>query len=365
MLKILSTIPFRDFCEKKGTFYLEREATLANYLQQPIQGDQAKVEQFLSPPVAYGNLKDVKIFSPYGLLFDENYFVYAGIHRSHYKEALPINLKEHEPAYNFEWLESGQASFTVPSEHTVIHEDCIFVGGDTNFGHLFYEYLSRAYSVRQLSAMPIIVYDHLPKRFYDFILRVFPTNPQRLISKDKVYHCKSLFMPHAAMYRGHYSDKRTCFSPEAIYHLRSRLCTPESRRKAPAKLFIHRINAAHRRLANRDQVLSQILAKGFTLFDPSEFSMFDQIAQVSSAESIIIESGAASFLTAFAPVGCKIVELNLGGSAGHFGSFAPAIVLQQPFLRIDGKPIQAGSTPFMELDYTIDPREIEKILYFL
>jgi capsular polysaccharide biosynthesis protein len=83
----------------------------------------------------------------------------------------------------------------------------------------------------------------------------------------------------------------------------------QDREKAPKQIYVSRRGYDNRQMRNEAQLSNALSALGFTRICPELLSVDDQISTFSNAEVIVGEIGAALSNAAFAPEGCRVIEI--------------------------------------------------------
>lgn len=262
-----------------------------------------------------------------------------------------------------------------PSAPTVTQE-CVYIGGNRNFGHFLFQYLLKLPALLRLAetkSLPIAVPDGLPVRYLEsFDICGFPSGRRIAIPGDRPCRFEKVWLNSAPLRR----DARGSLGvwPEGVWSM-CELAAKKFRMSGVkrTRLFISRGDAKWRRLVNESEIRKVLEQVNVVPIDLSELSAEQQISTVANADLIVEVLGAAREVTLFAPPDCSIVELVVPGMAGALGPYALASVLGQPFDRIVGTAVTPEhsvahglTAPRAEqrtdLDFTIDRERLERVL---
>ena len=118
----------------------------------------------------------------------------------------------------------GRSDFLISlGEHgPSVSQDCIFCGGNKNFGHFIFQNLLRLALLTWLpdiEPLPIAVYDDLPRRYYKFLdLLGFPESRRIAVQRALPTRFEKIWMLSSPMYRWHH--KKAMIWPDAAWWLR-------------------------------------------------------------------------------------------------------------------------------------------------
>lgn len=226
-----------------------------------------------------------------------------------------------------------------------VDRECIFLGGLKNFGHFLFENILRLSMidwVPGLKNLPVVVYDDLPRRFLEFLDCIgFGADVRIAIPRTGATQFSRIWFLSSPMYRNSL-EQRPMVWPDAVHALRARLGSLLNiRQGSRSRLYIPRGPTAWRRLVNEPEVESLLARFGCTPIALETMTSADQVRAVANAEIIVAAMGAASAVTMFAPTDCAVIELSTPNITASFGSVGFAAILDQPFVRLEGRTATA------------------------
>lgn len=319
------------------------------------------------PPVYCGRVKDAFVFGKTYITDASRWAVfYFQSHRNYV-------LDDFKSAYREE-IELADAPFTE------IEQECVFLGaGSTplNFGHFIFEFVSRLVIIEKcglLNSLPMVVFDDVPETWLSF-LDLYGVDRSRLIKipRRPAVRFKSVWMTSCPNFLGvpNFQDMSVDMSyaiwREGLESLRKRMISQASvsADSGPARVFIGREGAAHRRIQNYNEVWTALQALGFEKIDFAEKPAADQIRLIGSAEIAVVAAGASSIMTAFAPKHCSIIELIAPNLLGGLGSLCAAAILGQPFTRLFVNAVEDNETADADLDVHVDVSQMKDFIRIL
>ena len=264
--------------------------------------------------------------------------------------------------------DDGRFQIAIDRAAKTVPEECLFVGGNMNFGHFIFQSFLRLAAldwIPEVQNLPIAVYDALPKRYLEFFdLIGFPADRRIVIPMDGAVRFDRVWMVSSPMFRR--DGGATMIWPEAIWRMRAKVagsCAPPPGPRR--RLYIPRGRAEWRRLVNEPELISTLARHGIETIDLGAMPAAEQIRTVANAEIIVSVLGAASQITLFSPPDCVQVQLTPPEFLGTFGPVAFAAVMGQPYARIYGRVATpedvaiAGlapltSTKVIDADFTVD-----------
>jgi hypothetical protein len=253
-----------------------------------------------------------------------------------------------------------------------IEKECIYLGGSKNFGHFLYEYLSRLAVVNQcnqISHLPILVYDDIPARFLDFLNLAGYDHTRRItIPRSAPVKVGQLWMPSCPIHRDR--QARMCLWPAAYHYLRNTFASGKLVANLPRRrLYFSRAAAANKRLVNEEDLIRELIPRGFEVVEPAEMSVDQQLSAVANAEIILCPLGAASSISVMAPDDCVVIEM-LGDKSvlGAYNSILAARCLGQSYARIHGERVYLPDNTRQEgiyADFKVDVSVCAQLIDFI
>jgi hypothetical protein len=242
----------------------------------------------------------------------------------------------------------------VPLAETV--EEGVLLWGHENWGHWIWTYLMRL-MLDVPKDLPLIIHDKVPVQFLPWARLL---GFEKFLTVHEGAQVKRLIVPSIVAYRD--CENNPCIFPQIVWALREKVLMehgklfPNGRRK---KLYFTRAKARWRRVVNETELFDALQKKGFEMVEMEGLTLAEQIETIADAQSIVIPTGGASPITMFAPVDCRVIELNIPGLVGTFGSRCWAHVLGQEFVRLEGVKTENHGPNVIDFDYSID---VEKVL---
>jgi hypothetical protein len=138
---------------------------------------------------------------------------------THRNYALGEDMQDLSPVFG-----GGGVSIEVAEPSVTVEEEAIFLGGRTNFGHIFYETQPRLAVARRfhdLRRTPVVVFDTFPERLRGLLaLCGVPAENVRVVPAGPTIAMPRAIVPSCAFYRGYVTDQRPYVWPEAYLFLR-------------------------------------------------------------------------------------------------------------------------------------------------
>jgi capsular polysaccharide biosynthesis protein len=314
-----------------------------------LSNDRLTLLRIETPDIFLGRAQEARVIGPLGFVCT----------RSGYLIRKQMRQSDERPKEDLDAAIVGRDSdgrhlIALPEHDVRIDRECVFIGGDLNFGHLLIETLARLAALRrfaQLKHLPIVVFDDLPARFLDFIaLLGFDSDRRIAIPRPASAAFATVWFLSAPNYRPK-TRARPQLWPDALWDLRGQLAYL-GRPFAPTRprLFLARGKTQWRRLINETAIQQRLAALGIDSIQLDGLGAADQIAWVSNAQLIVTPQGASSQITQFAPSDCMVIELTPPEVASVFGPAGTSTILDQPFARVTGRlatdeDVQAAGLP--------------------
>jgi len=270
---------------------------------------------------------------------------------------------------------TGRCVMVLPDHSPRVGENCVFIGGNKNFGHFIIQNLLRVALLKDLPEvrdLPIAVYDGLPQRYLQFLdLLGYPATRRITIAADVPTRFDNVWLLSSPMYRQR--DESAQIWPPAVEKLRSALAQSTRSGDKRPRLFLSRANAQWRRLVNEPDILATCAKFGVIPVDLGSLAAKDQVAAIGNAEIVVCPAGASSQVTAFAPPDCAVIELFPPDVVAFFGPRAFAAMSAQPYARVVGQTASADDTAAAGLpallstnkydqDYIVASAAVERVL---
>ena len=118
-----------------------------------------------------------------------------------------------------------------------------------------------------------------------------------------------------------------------IYHRFYNLSRP----KKGTRLYLSRVGASYRKVANESQVIDLLLSKGFSVVYPERLSFEQQVRLFAGAEIVVGLTGAAFNNMMFMHSGCPVVEFRLENDSQNLHYFSYASAHELPYYYISCK----------------------------
>jgi capsular polysaccharide biosynthesis protein len=179
------------------------------------------------------------------------------------------------------------------------------VRGDVSYYHYLVDVLPRLALLEELEVVPEKLYVPASLSHQQQVLELLGISSERVIDADVVRHlqAETLVVPGLPD-----SDLKT--PPWVVSFLRERLLPSPAQRVAGRRLYVTRGRRRGSRIVtNEDDVLTALEPRGFTVTDPGQLPVAEQIRAFAEAEWIVAPHGAALTNLAFASPGASVVEL--------------------------------------------------------
>lgn len=189
----------------------------------------------------------------------------------------------------------------------------VFLGAYTNFGHWLYNNVSRLVQIErspQLANLPLAVPDSITTKQRD-LLALAGYGPAHLTTFDAValVRFERLWIP-LSPWQHPARESELGMSPEvpqALASIAARI-DPQPRGRGTERVYIPRGAVGRRRLLNEADVIARLERLGFTIFDPMQLSILEQIRRIRRAGLIVGPFGAAMPIISFARPGSVLIE---------------------------------------------------------
>jgi capsular polysaccharide biosynthesis protein len=369
-------VTLRDYCRAHDQPFVQVAAhRVINRMQRPIPGwhdDRLMLTRVETPEIFLGRVQEARVIGVLGFVCTKNGFMI----RKQLRQA--DERKQEDLDASIVGRDSeGRHLIVMPDRDVTVDRECVFVGGEVNFGHLLIETLARLAVMRrfpQLNQLPIVVFDDLPARFLDFIALLGFDSSQRIsIPRSSSTVFSTVWFLSAPNYRPQPSARAQLW-PDAVWDLRAqfaKLFRPFEPKRP--RLYLARGKTKWRRLINEAALQQQLSALGVDIVQLDQLSAADQIATVSNPQLIVTPQGASTQITQFAPSDCIVIELTAPGAAFVFGPYVTSAILDQPFTRVSGRfatpaDVEAAglppnpSTKSTDADYLIPEEALTPVL---
>jgi len=375
MARAYQAVTLREWCDGREKPFIQIAwPRRMDRRVRPIPGYQDAgyaIADFHSPEIFCGYVHDAQLMPGSSVVCTSDGFLIR--ERMHFADQMPL------PGVGYLGKDQDRRYVIEIGAGQVVDHGCVFIGGAVNFGHFILESLLRLAVLEwapALKALPVVVYDDLPDRFYEALVLLGYPHARRIeVSRNIPLTLKSAWFVSAPAYHAGPAAKPELW-PESVWALRTRLAylfKPSAKKRL--RLFLPRGNAKWRRLVNESAPEMQALWRKFDITPVvlHELSVADQIAVVANAELIVTAPGAGSQITTFAPLDCAIVEIASPNMTGLFGPLAMAVMLDQPYFRFSARPAAPGeaeaaglganpSTAEIDRDYAVDVAPLDAVL---
>jgi len=360
----------KSWCAHHRLPYCEHgEAALRQTIIAPAHAELTpslvhEAMRYVRPAVFYAGLEDVTLMPRSGYACTSDGYIL-------YRE-LGYQASDPAPGLGGRCLgvdPDGTVKVNQSGDGQLVSEECIFLGGQQNFGHFVIENLTRLAMIDRLPAhtrnLPVVVYNDLPKRYYEFLeLCGIERNRLKFISPSPAYFSK-VWIVSSPFFRPGKRAYDFCWWADAVWHLRhvaSRQMAPRESQRL--KLYLHRANAKWRRIVNDGAVTDLVRQHGYIPVALEEMAASQQLELILNARSIVAAAGATEAITIFAQPECHIIELMPPRLIGEAGSMCFAAILGQPFTRLRGRSAnnETAERTRIERDFVIDCGALEEAL---
>ncbi len=224
------------------------------------------------------------------------------------------------------WLRHGDRlyvdlHFDVPGQHSPLYVDngapvleprpvtrhddgpVIALGGTRNYFHWMRDFLPRLAAVLDdaaLAGLPLLINDDRAS-FQEATLRALgvPADRLRPMAYPSAHVGTEMLVPLLPPWTRW----------QRLAALAPGLAPDGVPADTPRRLFLVREEATHRRLLGADRLRDALAERGFTAVDPGRRGVADQVRLFARAEVVVAPHGAAMANLAFAPAGCRVVEI--------------------------------------------------------
>ena len=342
----------KTVCEKKNwPFY---EICRPDYQVNTVIGIKNSSPNLIlrqgRPHIFCGLVKDATLFGISGyLIVDDSIAVVYGLGYSNYPERIINQLGAFLKGVD----EPSSVFLDIGPPEMEVNEEAVYLGGHQNFGHFLTQFASRIpiYDrFDQLNHLPVLIYDGLPDRYYDFI-ELFGIEKSRfiLIPENSPVKVKKLWMAPPAMYRGHYNDFITFIWKESVFSLRSKVMKNFSLPQKTERVYLKRDPSRYRNIANIQEIEELLKSFDFNFYRMEKYPAKKQIEIISQASLLVTVAGPDANASMFASDDCFVIDLNTEMADGPLGSGIGAFVFGHRYHRIDGPAVDT------------DPIGLEKI----
>ncbi len=273
----------------------------------------------------------------------------------------------HSPLFDLVATESRITDWALPTRY--IDEDVVSIAGPgrTVWGHWLIDFLPRLY-VLHLSGYNIwevkyVLSDNTPKFAYELLrlLGIKKSSIYNYNETSELVSFRKLIVPSYLRWANRLSP---LFS-EAIKFITQRIERQNYLPRSPVnskRLFVSRSNSQDQRsLSNREEIERLVVDRGFSVVEPSSYSILEQIAIFKEVKQLVGEYGSALHNVIFSQPGISVCALR--GSSYHPAFIQSGIAdsLNQNIGYIFGEtPIDAW-----EQVYTIDTNNLKLALDWL
>jgi hypothetical protein len=339
-----------------GTFHIESQSFITN---------ESLILKLKDPPLWGVNFREVKTCSPSNLLVNSNNeIIWQGLT---YRDYDPQHFLSKEFFDHFGWQNQQ------PQSVTEIEGEVIFIGGCANFGHMLFEFLSRAYIISRITdergALPLVVYDDVNPGAHTLLRMLFPAHKVITVSRRSQLAFRNVWVGSVPF--GRNLSGEIFASQESLFYLRedvrkkSGIASSAYKNRSRSRLYFSRRRTQQKRLVNEDVLIPTLKAEGFQIIDPADYSMRDQLEQVLNAEIIMGPLGAATSIAMLAPRDCRIIELVGDRFFGMFNAIVSSVILGQPYQRVVGRRVRMSDNTRPEAifaDFVIQPEAFHTIV---
>ena len=188
-------------------------------------------------------------------------------------------------------------------------DKAILIGGDPNYYHWVVDFLPKLLALGKtpgLGDYPILVHEELSSYQLEG-LSLAGIDPTRLLKLEYpgCYPCGELIVPLFPPESPEMEWSRSRRS--AVAWLRTLI---EPKTGGGRRIYISRQDSTRRKIANEDVLIAVLRKEGFDILVLSEYSQAEQIRIFSEADVVVASHGAGLGNLAFAPDGCRIVEIR-------------------------------------------------------
>ena len=263
-------------------------------------------------------------------------------------------------------------SYNIKSTHLDLADNLrvVVIGGNANYAHYLFEYLPKIISIATSfgTTSSVFLLNKSAEKWADLTYIIFnllklgrpklffvPSNPISLFSAENPIFVES----------SHAIDSHYYIDFDIIKSINSVGKDFRSASSNSRKLYLAREKTDNtwRNLINSDQIRRLFMSNGFQIVFMSRLSQIEQIKLLSTSSHIVVEAGADSFATIFAPPSCNILELLPANFLNGFGPLTSHRVLSHNYCRIQGslQKRNIGATS-IDHDYFISISQIQSYI---
>ncbi len=243
-------------------------------------------------------------------------------------------------------------------------DKAILIGGDPNYYQWTVNFLPKLMALgktRGLDGYPILVHEDI----HDYQregLALAGIAEDRLVrlKYPGYYPCGELIVPLFSPQSPPLPPEGPGLAchPQAVAWLRSLAIPLEG---GSRRIYISRNDSKRRRIVNEDVLVAALEKEGFEILELSAFSLKEKIDIFSSAEIVVGCHGAGLADLAFAPSGCRVIEIfDPGWNTWNFKILAG--VIGQRYNAVPCRKYHAERTPAIFGDAHITDQTIDDVL---
>lgn len=248
----------------------------------------------------------------------------------------------------------------LPTQGRALVGEYVFLGGDKNFFHFYYNFLLRASVLDLIPALrsrPVIVRKDLPAHYMDWLVAVGVDSSKIVpIEPSEICQVESLWFPSIPFYN---DGVAIVGAQNALETVRQRLLKGISH-PAPGngrRLYLSRRDAQWRRVSNEADLVPVLDRFGFETVTLGSMPVAQQISLMAEAEIIVGPHGSQMATMFLAPRHAQIVELSFPFTLNLNTMVLPSAVIGHRIWRVNGPALHAGDSNF-----SIDPVDLDTTL---
>jgi len=301
------------------------------------------VEPF-APEILLLRLRDVEIApKDFWVLAERQFALIDGL----------VNWAQHyaqRSRYVVHQSDDGRLLLDLPSQVQDVDAPCAILGGGGDLYAWMFEGVARLWGLEQraaAAALPLVVPDSLDRDRLELLQRLGVGDERLLpLAEDRMLRCRELWLS-ALPILGDWA------SPMAVQYLRRKflglLREPCGRRR---RLYISRRDCDTRHLANENELLPLIEAKGFEVVRRENLSLLELLAAFSEAEAILAADDDALACLVVAPQGARVGTI---ASKGIYRPRAYCVSAQigHAFTYLQAEPVFASHSAHAECDVSL------------